>query len=327
MNNLNVSKQELSELLYTKSVKGSAIKRIIGDLKDLFTHSQNPSEDIYNMIGELMMINPEHFMKSLFPEIRKRLSDTVDFEEMDECILKKYCFHEEEEIISQFPGVIGSAGIITTGQVYVTNYRIIACGTQKKAKSVSYFPGSGLITAAINLAINSAIKSQRRKTLSEALDKKITMIGKWGYDFPIHDVIGITITKGAKINALHIIYVKVFYTQKKAIGMRVAITPYFKTPISNKTEIKEAIDHIYQLLEQNTKKIKCPKCNTLMDPIEPTTVGSSKFLTDVYKCSNCKKIIKQKKKICPNCKILMELSENADFYQCPECKAILNKEN
>lgn len=275
MNDLNAIKKEISNLLYKNSeyVIDSDIRKILETLRIILRSYEYPLEDRYDLIGEIMMIRPEHFMKHLYPKIEKKL---IANKVMDENILKKYCFLEDEEIIAKCPGNIAAPGKTTFGRIYITNYRIIGCGIQKKTRGGSFISLTSILTNVVLLAYHSAKSSAKIKKLSEALGKDISELGRWGYDFPINDVVSITETKRS------ISYIKVLYGGKKPFKMKVGIYPM----LPKKAEKKEVLNIIHQLLQKNMTKRNCSKCHVLMDPIEPLRLSNKEF-----KCPNCRTII------------------------------------
>lgn len=284
MNDLNATKTEISNLLYknTEYVIDSDIRKILETLRIILRSSEYPLEDKYDMIGEIMMIRPEHFMKHLYPKIEKnRVTKKINLSiTVDEYILKKYCFLEDEKIIAKCPGNIYAPGKDTFGRIYITNYRIIGCGIQKKNKG-SFISLTSILTNVVLLAYNSAKSSAKIKKLSEALGKDISELGRWGYDFPINDVVSITEKKR------NISYIKVLYGGKKPFKMKVGIFPL----LPNKAERKEVLNITHQLLQKNMTKRNCPKCHVLMDPIEPLYLSCKEFI-----CPNCRtKIIEELK--------------------------------
>lgn len=290
MNDLNATKKEISNLLYKNReyVTDIDIRKILETLRIILRSSEYSFEDKCDTIGEIMMIRPAHFMKYLYPKIEKKIVAKLFLKEIrlsiravDEYILKKYCFLEDEKIIANFPGNISMAGKVTFGRIYITNYRIIGCGIQKKIREGSYVSLTSILTNVVLLAYHSAKSSAKIKKLSEALGKDISELGRWGYDFPIDDVVSITEKKR------NIFYIKVLYDGKKPFKIKVGI--YIILP--NKAKRKEVQNIVHQLLQKNMTKRNCPKCHVLMDPIEPLRLSSKEFI-----CPNCRtKIIEELK--------------------------------
>jgi hypothetical protein len=274
-------KKDLSNLFqsYVKSNLNKYYFEIIKILKVILKSDKFPVDYIYSLIGDLMMEEPEIFIKDFYSKIINILPKFVNMEELDEYILKKYCFLDDEEILLKFKGKTASDDTIIKGRFYLTNHRLFGSG---KRKSSGVFIYSSLILS-VGLSIASAISSYKRR-LSGSIGKDIPNLGLWGYQFPINEVTSLKRTQN-----LWLSYVKVWLTDQKVQRVSITITPS-GSPIQR----KNILTQIYDLLDAKMIKINCPDCNLLLSPRDPTVYTSfKKFKTNYYKCPNCRKWIKQ----------------------------------
>lgn len=200
-------------------------KKLAKTLGKMITLPDIPLNEIYDMIGELLIKDSEYFMENVYPLLLKSLKriDSSQMTEMDIYILRNFCFLEEEEIVATFFGSILESKVTSTGRIYLTNYRLILSGTQevRSAQSKMVGPGRpGLIGMAFRAGITRHRKAVRR-AITKALRKDIESLNlvEWGYYFPIHEAYDIQIVKNG------ISYSVTIETEKKPMKMSMSIVP------------------------------------------------------------------------------------------------------
>ncbi|HDZ17469.1 hypothetical protein LCGC14_1533910 [marine sediment metagenome] len=212
-----------NDLFYLLEIKKH--KKLAKNIGNMIIRSEIPLNEIYDMIGELLKKNSEYFMDSVYPLVRTQIRKipSSQMREMDEHILKKFCFLEGEVINVTFLGSISEKKVNSFGRIYLTNYRLIVCGTQvvRSAQSKGFGPGRpGLI----GMAFRSGI-TRRRKAVRKAITKTLRRdidslnLAEWGYYFPMHEAYKI---KTGKKNISYSITIE---TDKKPIVMSITITP------------------------------------------------------------------------------------------------------
>ncbi|MFX0012598.1 MAG: hypothetical protein ACFE9R_19955, partial [Candidatus Hermodarchaeota archaeon] len=217
-------------------------------------------EEKLDILGEMTLRDPEYFMENVYPyrsisfaELSLGLSPLNEFfvsnqEElikMEEYILKNYCFLGGEEIKTVIHGNLQDKKTITSGRIYLTNYRIIVSGKQATLSAQS-----GMRQGIVETLIRSGITRHRKavhKAISQAIRKDLTEwnIGEWGYYFPIY--------KAKKIKRVKkmVSYILDVETDEKRISIKVAIIP-LKKPEQSKQEFQdqrvEALNQVEDLL-------------------------------------------------------------------------------
>jgi len=138
----------------------------------------------YDFLGNLLSQNVEFFDLRFSEAYHWRVANILSPGlEMESYILEKYCFFEDEVIISKFYGSITHNDFILSGRMYATNYRIIGHGVySRKDESL---PGDflSLIIAAFYYVTTKAIFEDIKRSMGKNLKYKDLPI--FGYQFPI----------------------------------------------------------------------------------------------------------------------------------------------
>ncbi|MFX1321022.1 MAG: hypothetical protein ACFFAQ_05185 [Promethearchaeota archaeon] len=194
--------------------------RIITHLIDLRTKKkfqQLSESQFFDIVGETFKMNPDFFMKELYNPFWSKMGKIYgdkNLAEMERYIIEKFCLYEEEQILYECKGNIKLTEVITqnsgkwtsqplkisinSGDLFFTNYRIIAHGIFKisggqKVNSFwdyipliedlvdhfTYFPFSG--------------RSRRAKEKKHIIDGSIYQeLPCYGYQFPIKNHTGLS---------------------------------------------------------------------------------------------------------------------------------------
>jgi len=244
VNNLLVE-NDLSYLMDNKKHK-----KLAKNIANLIKKSEIPLNEIYDIIGDLLKKDFEYFMEAVYPMLlaQLRMIPMSQMNEMDEHILKKFCFLEGEDIIATFFGSISEKKVNSTGRIYLTNYRLILSGVQvvRSAQSkMGYGPGRpGLIGMAFRSGITRHRKAVRR-AITKALRADIGSLNlvEWGYYFPIHEAYNIKKTKKG------ISYSITVETEKKPLVMSITITP-IRLKIQRKEEFLQLKEHLQSQINE-----------------------------------------------------------------------------
>ena len=211
-----------------------------------------PREEKLDFLGALSLKDSEYFMETIYPGIIYQFGKLTILEliEMDEHMLKKYCFMEGEDIKTVFIGSILDKKTTTSGRIFLTNYRIIVCGTQmtRSAQKKVQVGGPSLT----GMLVRSGITRHRkaiRKAITKAFHKELAErnLGEWGYYFPIYNARDIFREKKLIRYAIGV------ETEKKKITLRIRVIPsrVKKQPKEEFQEQKEdALNQVEELLKQ-----------------------------------------------------------------------------
>ena len=218
-------------------------------------------EQKLDILGELTVKDSEYFMEQLYPFRSRHVRDInlgslTLFQffnspyhvliEMEEYILKNYCFLEGEEIKTVIYGTLKDKKTVTLGRIYLTNYRIIISGKQTVQSSQGQFR-QGIVETLIRSGITSNRKAIR-KAITNTFRKDLLEwnIGEWGYYFPVYNA------KNLKRGKNSISYSIDVETEKKLINLKIKII-HRKLDQQTKKEFKEqkehALNEINDLLE------------------------------------------------------------------------------
>ena len=211
-----------------------------------------PREEKLDFLGALSLKDSEYFMETIYPGIPYQFGKLTILEliEMDEHMLKKYCFMEGEDIKTVFIGSILDKKTTTSGRIFLTNYRIIVCGTQitRSAQKKVQVGGPSLT----GMLVRSGITRHRKaikKAITKGFRKDLTgmNLGEWGYYFPVHNAFN-SIRSKKKVS-----YAVKVETEKKTMTLRIHVTPtrLKKQPKDEFQEQKEyALNQLEDLIKQ-----------------------------------------------------------------------------
>jgi len=215
-------------------------------------------EQKLDILGELTVKDSEYFMEQLYPfrsrdvrdinlgSITLSLFKNSPYQvliEMEEYILKNYCFLEGEDIKTVFYGTVGDKKTVTLGRIYVTNYRLIVSGSQTVQSAQSK---TTLRPSIASVLVRSGITRYRkaiRKAITEAFRKDLTEwnIGEWGHYFPIYNA------KNVKRGKSSISYAIDVETEKKRINLKIKIFPRILKGQSKKEFQEQKMESLNQI--------------------------------------------------------------------------------
>lgn len=92
------------------------------------TTSQSNPYKFYNIVGELLLEDSEFFMEKCYIYFFKKIMKLLPIEEMSKYILEKFCFSDEEKIITSFKGRLSVKNFILEGCIFLTNFRVFMIG-------------------------------------------------------------------------------------------------------------------------------------------------------------------------------------------------------
>ena len=260
-----------SNLDNLKNILKSAIKignkrEIVSILKNILDSESLSNEDFYDLIGFLLIENPEYFMNKFYKFFLKKILwrfNSAKLGEMEEYILKKYSFFEGEELLTSFKGRIIQKDTQVTGRVYLTNYRVIAHGKFGPTTMSSIgaagagMAGGGSGTqgstmAGASMAVNSTIQQYLQKKL-QGIMKQNSQTNKscYGYQYPIMNAFYIVRKKKSFNYRVNLEYKK--GNRTKTAKLKLKIIPKqelgeLKLDFNNKR--KEVLDLVEQKVNQ-----------------------------------------------------------------------------
>lgn len=140
------------ELNYSPS-STKIILKILYELRSKDRSQQFTDSEFFDIVGETFKLDPYYFMKELYKPFRNKMGISIGAEklkEMEKYILEKYCLLEDEKIIYELSGKITQTELteqnasgkykmkhspvkisVSSGNLFFTNYRIIAQGKLK----------------------------------------------------------------------------------------------------------------------------------------------------------------------------------------------------
>ncbi|MFX1427745.1 MAG: hypothetical protein ACFFBE_14930 [Promethearchaeota archaeon] len=203
-------------------------KRILKTLLGLRAKgkSQELSDiEFFDIVGETFNLDPNFFMKGIYETFMVRISSIIGAEkrrEMERYIIEKYCLAENEQILYECRGNIKQTEIleqqesgkykgglfplrisVSTGDVFLTNYRLIAHGSLKVkgGESQKLF----IWTSSIWVFSGGSKRRERKRALIESSPL-------FGYQFPIKNQWGL-----AKIKLTHVIAYNINIDNRKCL--------------------------------------------------------------------------------------------------------------
>jgi hypothetical protein len=167
------------------------------------------SPEYFEIVGETFRLNPDFFMKEFYETFMVKLGKMIGLEkrhEMVKYIIEKYCLLEDEQILYECKGNVKQVELIeqketgkykmdttpltisiSSGDVFITNYRLI---TQGLLKVKGGEKTKGFLFYATNLWVFTG-KSKR----TERKDSFIEASPLFGYQFPIKNHWGLSKSK------------------------------------------------------------------------------------------------------------------------------------
>ncbi len=155
-----------------------------------YSYDDSLRKQIYDIIGEILIENPEFFMKELYKSVQYKAMKFLSpqqKQEMEKYILRKFCFFKEERFITSSLGWL-HIGVyeIYMGSFYVTNRRIIAQGRIHRMSAVGTTAGGGIASLLMMIQdiylLTSAISQSWKKKLKNEVDKTKPC---FGFEIPL----------------------------------------------------------------------------------------------------------------------------------------------
>ena len=207
-------------------------------------------EQKLDLLGELTLRNSEYFIEKVYQGIQFQFRKTPlpELIEIDEYMLKKYCFLDGEDIKTVFYGIIADKKTTTTGRIFLTNYRILACGSQITRSAQKQVGRSSLVGALVRSGVTHHRKAIR-KAINRAFRQDLAEwnIGEWGYYFPVYNA------KNLKRGKKSISYAIDVETEKKPLTLGITITP-LRIKKQDKVEFEEQKGYVLNQIEELLKQ-------------------------------------------------------------------------
>ena len=178
-----------------KEYENAMLSKLEKKISYLFHTLLAPDSEFFDIVGETFKLNPEFYMKIHYNNVRKRIKELYGAEKlkgMEKYILEKFCLYDGEQILYDFYGGVGQTldrpktGFVepkpvivgvSSGSIFVTNYRIIAQGELKEQ--------GGRITFSelLMYEAGSSLRDEGKKGIIES--STLQEIPCYGYQFPI----------------------------------------------------------------------------------------------------------------------------------------------
>jgi len=242
-----MSNNVLDNLLFLLEKRKS--RKLANRIGSLFKTSGMELEQIGDLIGEVMKRDSDFFMDHVFQPLLRQIRKTPYISDLDLYILKKFCLLQGEEILLNFYGSVFEKKVISTGRIYLTNYRLIVSGTQEVQSAQKRTGRPSLVGSLVRSGVTRHRKNVR-KAITKALRQGISEFGlpEWGYVFPITGAYNIMRGKG---NASYSLTIE---TENKPMKMNVKVIPKRLKKLQTKPEFqsenKQIFDQLIDLLNQ-----------------------------------------------------------------------------
>ena len=219
-------------------------------LGTMWKDPQIPFEQKLDFLGELTIKDSEYFMEKVYPGVHvlTRRAPISEINKMDEYMFKNYCSLAGEEIITMFHGNVADKKTVTSGRIYLTNFRILVCGNQITRSAQKQVGRSSLVGALVRSGVTHHRKAIR-KAITKAFRKDLAEwnLGEWGYYFPIYNARNV---KRGKKSVSYAIDVE---TEKKPITLGITVTPQ-RLKKQPKPEFQEQKEGLLNQVEDLLKK-------------------------------------------------------------------------
>ena len=241
MNEMSDVKSDIK--FYFDAKKGpKTVRRLTRCIKN----KELPFEELLDFIGELMRMDNIYFMEKIYPILHL---DQPGFD-VDKFMLEKFCMIPGEKFLTIGNANINEKKTLTSGRIFVTNYRIIMCGFQVVRSAQATVKTRPHLIGSIMRSGLTHKRKALRKAITKALSSEISNfdIVEWGYYFPI------SYAQNIKRTDKMISYLVKIETEKKNIKMKLKITPkkLKKQPkLEFQQQGRKLLDQIEQLLFQN----------------------------------------------------------------------------
>ncbi|MFX0139704.1 MAG: hypothetical protein ACFFDN_39055 [Candidatus Hodarchaeota archaeon] len=256
---------------------------ILKSLIDLRTNKkiQQPSDSkFFDIVGETFKLDPDFFMKELYKTFMVKLGNIIGAEkrkEMEKYIIEKFCLAEDEHILYECKGNVKQIELIeqkasgkykmdtfpltisvSSGDVFLTNYRLIAHGLLKAkgGESTTWW----IWTSTLWVFTGGSKRTERKKELIESSPL-------FGYQFPIKNHWGLS-----KSKLLHLIGYNVNMDKMKC---NISIKP------TDKSKREEHMSKIFDFLRKDVNEV-LDVINEVME-IEQSEKWRRRYISNILK--------------------------------------------
>jgi len=188
-----------------------------------------------DFLVDLARMYPDLFIEKIYIafhfKARKLVSQEILYE-LDKYIIDNYCLLEGEIPVDLFLGSLRETyNHINNGRIFLTNFRIIACGYPLITGTTSSIGPKSFAQIGMDFA-----HAKKGETLRKSMNKSINKLDviTYGYYYPIHNA------RKIKKGKSHISY---------KVNMKVYITP--SKSIKDRARKEEILSNIETLLIQN----------------------------------------------------------------------------
>jgi hypothetical protein len=197
MSEVNQILNEIKQAIEKPKPNVKLILKILYNLRSNKKVQQLSDTEFFDIVGETFKLNPKFFMRELFETFMVKIGKMIGADkrsEMERYIIEKFCLAEDEkilyickanvkltEMLEQKPSGKREGGLfairisVTSGEVFITNQRLIAYGffKVKGGESQKWF----IWTSSLWVFTGGTKRRERQKELFESTP--------FGYQFPI----------------------------------------------------------------------------------------------------------------------------------------------
>ncbi|MFW9784655.1 MAG: hypothetical protein ACFFFB_20410 [Candidatus Heimdallarchaeota archaeon] len=261
---------EIKNLIQNPKVSSKSVIKALIDLRTNKKITQPSDTEFFEIVGEAFKMNPDFFMKEIYKPFIEKIGKIIGADkrkEMGKYIIKKFCLAEDEKILYELTGTVKQMELLEQkasgkykmdtlplkisvrfGDIFITNYRIIAQGLLKVSGGEKT---SGALFLLTDLWVFTG-KSKRNDRKEAFLDTPPL----FGYQFPIKYHTGLSKNKFLNLVA----YMVNINNHKCTISIKPTVKSkkdedrerIFDLLRKNLDEINETIDEVYEV-EKNEK--------------------------------------------------------------------------
>ncbi len=247
-------------------IKQGENKEIIKILKEIYVSIKKSKAKLTfhqfcDLTGEVYNKNPSFFMEKCYNSFYSKIGykiDPIQMMELEESILKKYCFISGEKLLTSFKGRLTSNYANADGRIYLTNRRIITEGEIEINSTFFISQGIPIIDIPIImfLSIGELISRKMRKGKKDKVDELMDQILPtkkkcFGYQFPIKNSDDIFKSKNKIEYYVNFVYMK--KGKKKSLVLIISITPLRENKESTR-DFKLRKEKVLNILEDTIQK-------------------------------------------------------------------------
>mgnify|MGYP006286419143 CR=1 FL=1 len=177
---------------YFESKKAKKVAKWLGNN---FKTQSIPLTDLLNLVVELLKRDDIYFNENVYPRFYKALGRKVPYQQLvdiDRYILENYSLIQGERILNIISGNVTDKKTTTSGRIFLTNYRMIVCGTQQVRSAQKQFRTGGV--SMVGMVVGASIRSsitRKRKNIRASINRALRGslqdfdVLEWGYFFPV----------------------------------------------------------------------------------------------------------------------------------------------